>query len=134
LGSKKCTTFPIWWLIVLLLAISSILADRTLSDWGSIWAIIAGALAVGIVIWQVMRWLVICLHSHQLFYLSDGRKNKPLVLIASSEPKRIKITLHMKISADLQFMNVGFIGNGQTPILKEEYMTIRWKGLLIKRI
>ncbi len=39
----------------MLLAISAIIGAISLTDWGSIWAIIAGVVALGLVIWQVVK-------------------------------------------------------------------------------
>jgi hypothetical protein len=40
----------------MLLAISSAVGASTLTTWGSIWAIVAGAIATLIFLWQVARW------------------------------------------------------------------------------
>jgi len=42
----------------MLLAVSSIISASTLTDWGSIWAIIAGVIATVVAIWGSISWIL----------------------------------------------------------------------------
>jgi hypothetical protein len=58
MATNNYTTSSVWWWLVMLLAVSSVIGASTLTDWGSIWAIVAGSIAALIFVWRIIGWLI----------------------------------------------------------------------------
>jgi hypothetical protein len=70
--NRNYTILPLWGWIVMLLSISAIFSANTLTDWGSIWSIVAGVIALFIFIYGICNWYsnkTRISHSIQIFYL-----------------------------------------------------------------
>ena len=52
---KNYNTFRFWWWLSILFGITAVAGAMTLTDLGSIWAIIGGAIAFLIVVWQTIN-------------------------------------------------------------------------------
>jgi len=104
------------------MALSSIAGASTLTNWGSIWAIVAGVITLGLVIWQIVMWRI-DQHKKKIVFKLLDMGFKPLTSIAEtasiSEIKRVEKVLYLKLDTHVELISVFFDGIGKRPEIKD---------------
>ena len=121
---KDYTTPPkIWWLIMFF-ALASIMGAQTLTDWGSIWAIVAGIVATGLAFVALSRCINGKRGLRELFEAYDPKTKREInsfIIHVSPNPQVLKLTLRMKASVNIQYIAISVVGSGQVPSIGKPY-------------